>query len=85
MDSQHGPVKGSLDFKQEGSKVTGTVELGSMGSFALKGELDGAKIAFEVELPEGQGTLKFEGKIEGDKITGSGTTPRHGFKWEATR
>jgi hypothetical protein len=83
MDTPHGPMKGSLDFKQDGSKVTGTLEMGPMGSFPLKGNVDGTSVGFDIELPEGQGTLKFTGQMDGGKITGT-TTP-HEFKWEATR
>ncbi len=83
MDTPHGPMKGSMEFKQDGSKVAGTLELGPMGSFAFKGSVEGAKIAFDVELPENQGTLKFAGTIEGDKM--SGTTDPHNFNWAATR
>ena len=49
MDTPHGPMKGSLDFKQDGSKVTGTLEMGPMGSFPLKGNVDGASVGFDIE------------------------------------
>jgi hypothetical protein len=83
MDSPHGPLKGSVEFKLDGSKVTGTIDFEHMGSFPLKGAVDGQKIAFSIELPEGQGTLQFDGKVDGDKI--SGATAPHSFKWEASR
>lgn len=83
MDSPHGPLKGSIEFKQDGSKVTGTLDLGPMGSFPLTGSVDGPKIGFAIELPEGQGTLKFDGKVDGEKMSGS--TDPHSFKWEASR
>ena len=83
MDTPHGPMKGSIDFQQDGSKITGKLELGPMGSFNLKGSVDGSTVGFEIEMPENQGTLKFNGKMDGDKISGS--TDPHELKWEASR
>ena len=83
MDSPHGPLKGSLELKQDGTKVTGTLELGPMGSFAVKGNAEGSKIAFDIELPDNAGTLKFSGTIAEGKM--SGTTDPHSLNWEASR
>ncbi len=83
MDTPHGLMKGTLNFKQDGSKITGALELGPMGSFDLKGNVDGGTVGFTIEMPEGQGSLKFTGKLDSGKI--SGTTDPHEFKWEATR
>src|SRR5579872_3395911 len=74
-------MNGTLDFQQEGCKITGKLEL-PLGSFELKGSVDGAKVAFDIELPQGAGTEKFAGQIDGAKLTG--TTDPHGFKWEAS-
>jgi hypothetical protein len=83
MDTPHGPMKGSLDLNQDHSKITGTLDLGPMGSFSLKGTVDEAKIAFDIELPDNSGTLKFTGSLESGKM--SGTTDPHNFAWSATR
>ena len=59
MDSPHGPMKGSLEFKLDGSKLTGTAELGPNRSFPLKGEVDGEKIEIEFN-----GTTNDEDAVE---------------------
>jgi hypothetical protein len=81
LDTPHGAMKGGLEFKQEGSKITGKLNLEGMDAFDLKGTVDGAKIAFDLEMPDNQGTVKFTGTLNGDKITG---TTEHGG-WTATR
>ena len=83
MDTPHGPMKGSLDLNQDHSKITGTLELGPMGTFSLHGTVGEAKIAFDIELPDNAGTLKFTGAIESGKM--SGTTDPHNLAWSATR
>ena len=83
MDTPHGLMKGSIDFQQDGSKVTGTMDIGPMGSFALKGSVEGEKVTFQVELPDNAGTLTFTGKVDGDKM--SGTTNPHDITWTATK
>lgn len=83
MDTPHGPMKGSLDLNQDHAKITGTLALGPMGSFSLKGTVEDTKIAFEIELPNANGTLKFTGAIDSGKM--SGTTDPHNFAWSATR
>ncbi len=83
MDTPHGPMKGSLEFKQEGSKITGTLELGPMGTMALHGNVESGNIVFAIDLPENQGSVKFTGTVDGDKM--SGTSDAHDGKWTATR
>lgn len=80
VDTPHGPMKGSLEFQQDGSKITGKMDLPAMGAFNVKGTLDGPKIAFDLELPD-QSTVKFTGTVDGNKITGAS---EHGG-WTATR
>ena len=83
MDTPHGLMKGSIDFQQDGSKITGTMDIGPMGSFALKGTLEGEKVTFQIELPDNAGTLTFTGNVEGEKM--SGTTSPHDIAWTATK
>jgi hypothetical protein len=60
------------DFKQDGTKLTGTVQ-GPQGD-PLKiqdGKIDGDKISFTVTFsgPQGDAKISNEGKIDGDQIT----------------
>jgi hypothetical protein len=81
VDTPHGAMKGALELKLDGSNVTGSMELPAMGTFPVKGNLDGAKIVFDLQLPDNQGSLKFTGTVAGNKISG---TSEHGG-WTATR
>jgi hypothetical protein len=82
MDTPHGPMKGPLEVKQEGSKVTGTYELEHIGSMTLTGKVEGDKVSFSMEVPGAGVTVAFTGKVEGDKMSGS---TDHAGDWTATR
>jgi autotransporter translocation and assembly factor TamB len=62
----------TFNFKQDGAKLTGTVE--GPGGQALEvkdGKVDGDKISFVISLDGGGGEMKIlhEGTISGDEIT----------------
>jgi hypothetical protein len=60
------------DFKQDGAKLTGTVQGPQGDPLAIKdGKVDGDKISFTVTFagPQGEFKITNEGKIDGDQIT----------------
>ena len=83
MDSPHGKMTGPLTLQQDGAKLTGTFETEHTGKLPLNGTVDGAKIAFSIEVPGGQLTISFEGTQDGDKLSGT-TKPLNG-EWSAVR
>jgi hypothetical protein len=82
VETPHGPMKGPLEVKQDGSKLTGTYELEQFGSMTLTGKVEGDKVSFSMEV-QGPGiTLVFTGTVDGDKMSGS---TDHAGNWTATR
>jgi hypothetical protein len=86
----------TLDYKE--GKLTGLLKGASMGQFEIpdtaisEASFKEGKVAFEVtmEFNGTKRTTKYEGKLEGDKITGSSESPgRDGAvqkrDWAATR
>jgi hypothetical protein len=82
VDTPHGPMKGPLQVKQEGTKLTGTYELEMFGSMSLAGTVEGDKVSFNMEVPGAAMTLIFTGTVDGDKMSGS---TDHAGNWTATR
>ena len=82
LDTPHGPMKGPLEVKQDGTKLTGTYELEHIGSMSVTGKVDGDKVSFSMEVPGPGVTITFTGTIEGDKMSGS---TDHAGNWTATR
>jgi hypothetical protein len=86
LSTPHGPMKAALQVKQDGTKITGTCDLGPMGSMALNGTVDGKRISFAIEMEGGQ-KIVFSGVVTsttaGAKMTG--TTDPEGGEWTATR
>jgi hypothetical protein len=65
-----------LELKQgEGEKLTGTITMGEQKSEIRDGTIKGADVAFLVvrEVNGNQIKVAYKGKLEGDKITGTGT------------
>jgi hypothetical protein len=81
LATPHGQMPGALSLKQEGSKLTGTLNVEHMGSMALSGEMSGQIISFSIELQPGQ-KITFNGTVAGDKINGA---MEQGGTWSATR
>jgi hypothetical protein len=81
MDSPHGLLKGPLKIEQDGSKLTATYEVESIGTLRFSGTVEGNKVSFEI--PGGEMTLKLKGIVDGDKM--SGTTSMNDGAWTATR
>ncbi|MEO8369652.1 MAG: hypothetical protein ABI806_10655 [Candidatus Solibacter sp.] len=82
ITTPHGPMKAALQVKQDGAKITGTCDMGHMGSMALAGTVDGKRISFAIEMDGGQ-KIVFSGVINGTKMTG--TTDPEGGEWTASR
>jgi hypothetical protein len=81
VDTPHGQMPGALQLKQDGAKLTGSVDVEHMGSMPLTGEMEGKKISFSIEVQAGQ-KVTFNGAIAGDKMSGSTDM---GGNWSATR
>jgi len=81
VDTPHGVVKGDLEVKQDGSKITGTYTVEQIGALALSGKVEGKKVSFGIELPGGEMTLAFTGTADGDSMSG---TTQLGGAWTAT-
>ena len=81
LDTPHGPMPGALQLKQDGSKLSGSVDVEHMGSMPLVGEVEGKKLSFTIEIQSNQ-KVTFSGTVAGDKISGS---MDQGGSWSATR
>ena len=81
LDTPHGQMPGALQLKQEGAKLTGSVDVEHMGSMPLVGQVEGAKLTFTIEI-QGNQKITFNGTVAGDKISGS---MEQGGSWTATR
>ena len=82
ITTPHGPMKAAMQVKQDGTKLTGTCDMGHMGSMAIAGTVDGKRISFAIEMEGGQ-KIVFSGVINGTKMTG--TTDPEGGEWTASR
>jgi hypothetical protein len=62
-------IKATYVFKQEGTKLTGTVEVsgGHSETSSLHGKVDGNKISFTSTFSDA--TYSLDGTIEGDEMT----------------
>ncbi len=81
LDTPHGQMPGALQLKQEGGKLTGSVDVENMGSMPLAGQVDGAKLSFSIEI-QGNQKVTFTGTVAGDKMSGM---IEQGGTWSATR
>jgi hypothetical protein len=81
LETPHGQMPGALQLKQDGVKLTGSVDVEHMGSMPLVGQVEGSKLSFTIEI-QGSQKINFTGTVAGDKITGS---MEQGGSWSATR
>lgn len=81
LDTPHGQMPGALQLKQDGGKLTGSVDVEHIGSMPLVGQVEGAKLSFTIEI-QGNQKITFNGTVAGDKISGS---MEQGGSWSATR
>lgn len=82
VQTPHGPMKGGMQVKQDGTKISGTCDMEHLGSMALTGTVDGKRISFTIEVQAGQ-KITFSGVVDGNKM--GGTTDPEGGEWTATR
>ena len=70
-----------MDFKVDGTKVTGTVSSNPDHPFAIQnGKLEGGKLTFEANMGDPVG---FELVLDGDTLRGSATATAGGAKMSA--
>ena len=75
LDTPHGQMPGALQLKQDGGKLTGSVDVEHMGSMPLVGQVEGDKLSFTIEI-QGNQKITFNGTVAGDKIIGLHGTGR---------
>jgi hypothetical protein len=77
----------SVDFKQDGGKVTGTFS-GPAGDVTLQGTMTGPsmRLEFEVETPQGKMPIVMTGDLTAEGLTGKATLQGVGeANWKGTR
>jgi hypothetical protein len=82
-----GDVPVQADFKQEGTKLTGTFN-GPTGAVTLEGTMTGStlRMQFEVETPQGKLPIVMTGDLGADGFTGKATLAGMGeANWKGTR
>jgi hypothetical protein len=81
----------ALNLKVEGEKVTGTMTGGPPAGAEepiVNGKLQGDQLSFGVRVqgPDGNPVeFTYQGKVEGNHITGTHESPMGTLHWEATR
>ena len=81
LDTPHGAMQGSLNFRQDGGKLTGTCDVPHVGEMPLTGTLDDKKISITMVVPDNQMKFTMNGTVDGNKMSG---TTEFG-NWSATR
>lgn len=71
----------NLELKQKFQNLEGTAEVNGRSLPLRKAEVRGDEVTLEINDPEG--ALRLEGRIEGDRMTG--TVSKGGGKWSAKR
>ncbi len=82
MDTPHGNVNGTLQVKQEGAAVTGTLEAEIFGTLPMKGSVDGNKVELVLDIPAAQMKFKLTGTLDGKTMSGA---TEMGGAWKAAR
>jgi hypothetical protein len=72
VDTPNGKRESTIDFKQDGEKLTGTVH-GQMGDTPLAGSVKGSDVSWSVTREfNGQSfRIDYTGKVEGSKMSGN--------------
>ena len=82
-----GEVPVSVDFKQEGTRLTGTFT-GPPGEVTLQGTMNGPsmRLEFEVDTPQGKMPIVMTGDLGADGLAGKATLAGMGeANWKGTR
>ena len=76
-----------LKLKQDGEKLTGTLTRDSNDLEIKDGKVKDGEISFRItfERDGNEVNVKFQGKLEGDKIKGKVEVGERSFDWEPTR
>ena len=71
INGPEGPIAASCALKQDGEKVTGTLE-SPQGTVNVAGEMKGKTLtmAFQVQTPQGPLDIKVTGEVDGSNIKG---------------
>ena len=69
VDLDAGSGEATFVFEVDGDSITGTYA-GLFGEQSVTGTIEGDVVRFSFESPDAQGTVSFEGVIEGDTIEG---------------
>jgi hypothetical protein len=81
IDTPHGTIEFALQLKQDGSKLSGTVEREGK-SHTVTGRIEGSKVSFNFEAMPNV-NLDFTGTVEDGKM--SGKAGEHDLPWKAAR
>ena len=71
INGPEGPISASCALKQDGGKVTGTLE-SPQGTVNVAGEMKGKTLtmAFSVQTPQGPLDIKVTGEVDGSNMKG---------------
>src|SRR5437879_2312333 len=69
-----------VELKSEGAKITGT-----LNELKLEGALEGDHLQLTATRPNGKEFGKFDGRVQGDDITGTVKQDQDEFAWKAHR
>lgn len=72
INGPQGPVNATANFKQDGEKVTGSIE-SEAGTVELSGTMKGKtlNVAFTVQTPNGPLDVKVNGEVDGAAMKGT--------------
>ena len=71
VDTPHGKMGGVLRIRQEGAKLSGTCQIEGHETAQVTGVINGKNVSLNVSFQERETTVKFEGSVDGEKMTGS--------------
>ena len=71
INGPEGPISATADLKQDGEKVTGTIE-SPQGKVELNGTMKGKALAmnFQIQGPQGPIDIKVTGEVDGASMKG---------------
>ena len=69
-----------VEFKADGTKLTGT-----LNELKLEGTIEGDRVQITAMRPDGKEWGKFDGRMQGDGITGTVRRGKDEFAWKAQR
>jgi len=71
-EGRGGSRQATIQFQQDGSKLSGTFQDSAGGSSQLTGNIAGNNVSFSVQVQGGRAiTLAFTGTVNGDKMSGT--------------